>query len=315
MGRQKRLGGWRGWKVMAALGVSLAALLVVSGLSGLLPLGQETTLENGVARTALVLNPETGSAAWSDCEQGTLKITIPVFDIVYSQPSPGASVAGIIQRGDLVSVKGRNADGWWNVYLPGSCTDTGWTSAEAFQTVKLAIPEATPAITPTASPTATPTPEPTPAPAPTAMPAATPTGTVGVSGTGSIVVASSLTMRLASVAGANGLGVVSDDGTRFTLAVETNAGSTFEVRLALKNASGQPLVGQLDLALPAGVQVSATKADAVTGIGQVGVGSWKFTMAAAGNNLTPDIILSFRVAPDAPPGFGTMSGTLRQTAY
>ncbi|MBI4338132.1 MAG: hypothetical protein HY683_09940 [Chloroflexi bacterium] len=141
----------------------------------------------------------------------------------------------------------------------------------------------------------------------------------GVVGSGGMVVSQSLTVRGGQMVSATGgLVTVSDKGTAFTVAAETTAGSSFIVRLILSNASNAPLVGEIRFELPPEFQVKVAKNPAdptgVTGIGQVGLGTWKFIMNGPHSNAAWDVAFTIKVPAEGAVGFSGFKGTLKQVA-
>ncbi len=340
--RRRSLGAARSALILTLV-VGMAGLIgLASGASDALPVGTETVHEGNTDTTYIVLNPAIGAAASCGCETGTLRLVIPEQSIVWSQPSltVGTVILGNIARGAFVCALGQNNQGAYQVRVPGNCNQSGWVMPETFQTVRvliadgsqqatgttvsLALPSATPVATatptvvptPTPSPTATPSPTPTVTPIPTSTPAPSPTPESGVSGSVGIAVLPSLTVQMVQVVGSttSGLGLISDGGSGFTVGVETQMGSTFQLKLALKNASNSPINGALQLQVPAGVTVTATAADQVSGIARFAPDTWIFTMATGPANMTTDITLNLRVGAGAPSGFINMRGVIGQIA-
>lgn len=138
----------------------------------------------------------------------------------------------------------------------------------------------------------------------------------GVSGSVGLVVLPSLTVQMVQVVGSSssGLGIIGDSGSSFTVGVETQVGSTFQIKMSLKNASNSPLNGALQLQLPSGMTVNATASDQVSGIAKYAPDTWIFTMASGPANLVTDITLNFRVNSGSPSGFLSMRGMLGQIA-
>ena len=292
--------------VLAGL-FSLAVLLLaaVSGFAGSFPIGRGTVVNQaGDTIPVLVLNPTTEAQPVCGCAGGGLKVVIPLFALVRESPGWGNTVVETIDRGDIICVLDQNEDLWWEVSLPGSCEGTGWVSDDTFPTIVLALMEGPPT-------------GPDQTEADTAgesgggMPPVSPSG--GVQGTGDLTVSTALQLLAVNVVGAQGLGIVNDEGSRFTVAIETQVGSTFDVTLTVKNASNNPLIGELRL--PPGLVVSVTGGDGVTGIGRFAEDGWKFTMAADHANAVPDITVRMRVPSNAPPGFDGFQGVLRQVSF
>lgn len=136
-------------------------------------------------------------------------------------------------------------------------------------------------------------------------------GGAGTTGTSGIIVKQSLLMK--NVVASSGLGIVSDDGTRFTVAVETTIGSTFAIRMIMENASNSPLSGRLQLVSAPGT-IDVTFGDGVTGLQRLGEDLWIFTMKPDHSNALPDISIEIKTQGDGTPGFRELTGCLWQTA-
>jgi len=325
-GRRKGLGFARSLLLLSLLAGTVIAMTLVSGASGVLPVGQETVHEGLTDTSYIVLNPAMGTAASCGCETGTLRLAIPENSIVWSQPTltVGVSILGALSRGAFVCALAQNDQGFTQVKVPGNCNQTGWVAPETFQTVRVLIADGSgtgtltlmSSPTPTPTPASAPTPTPTPAPPP---PTPTPTPTPmagGVGGSVGLVVLPSLTVQMVQVVGStsSGLGIIGDGGSTFTVGVETQVGSTFQIKVALKNASNSPLNGALQLQIPSGVTVTAGASDQVSGIAKFAADTWIFTMSTGPANLATDITLNLRVNSGAPSGYINMRGMLGQIA-
>ena len=117
------------------------------------------------------------------------------------------------------------------------------------------------------------------------------------------------------------VGVRSDDRTGFQSAMELAVGDWTEVKLPIKNASSNQLVGLLTLDVPAGLEVEVYT-DNSTGTHsavRIGLNTWKFLVDGGANNGATvtdgwlHIVIS--VDDDAPPGYYDISGTIKQIAY
>ncbi|MBI4312955.1 MAG: hypothetical protein HY681_14435 [Chloroflexi bacterium] len=326
--RRGRLSAARSAVILALAGGMAGLLVLASGTTEVLPVGQETAQLSG--ETYIVLNPAVGTAASCGCENGALRLAIPESSLVFSQPSlaVGTTVMGSIARGAFVCALGQNQQGAWQVKVPGNCEQTGWALANTFQTVRVVLADGSGQATgtlvamltsqaPTPMHAATPAPSPTPAPTSTPAPASPipPSGSDVSFGAG-VVASPSLTVQMVQVVGSttSGIGIVGDGGSTFMVGVETQVGSNFQIKLALKNAGDSALNGALQVQLPTGVTASASAADQVAGIAKVAPDRWVFVMNTGAANVVADITLTFRVGSSAPPGSMTLRGMLGQIA-
>ena len=293
---------------VGAMIIASGAAAVFAGLGGF-PVAREMILDGGNPVAQLVLNPEVNTEPTCDDPNGVLKIVTPTFAVVRSMSSFVGSSLGVIEQGELVTTLSQNESGWWHVSLPATCAITGWVPENTFETLRVnldSLGSSGPQQQPIGGGSGN-------SGGSEGGPSFNFGGISGVTGSAGLVISQALTLRAGTVAGGDGLVTTNDEGTRFTAAVETQIGSTFTISLALCNKSNSPLVGQIDLH-PA-MNISATKADDILGIGRVGLTSWKFNMASACDDLTPDLILTVNLPGGMAPGFGTITGALRQVAF
>ncbi len=293
-----------------AIGLTLiatAVVAVISGLTGTFPIGVQTVIgEDGEELRLIAINPSEPVEHLCSCEAGGLKILVPPFELIKSEPSFTSQTLGTIERGEIVCVLDQNDELWWEVSVPRTCEGTGWFAEGAFPTVLLAL-----------------VPEPTGDGENNGSDSSSGDGSGddsigggfngGVGGTAGITVSQALRLSSVTVAGVHGLGIVNDEGTRFTVAIETTVGSVFEVRLALRNESDSDLIGELRLDPRLVVSVSGD--DGINGIGRLAVDGWKFSMAGDHDNAVPDVIIRVRVPSDVGPGFDGFDGSLSQVAF
>jgi hypothetical protein len=295
--------------IFGALMLASAAAAVFAGLGGF-PIAREVTLVGGDPIVRLVLNPEVNTEPACDDPNGTLKIVTQTFAVVRSMPSFVGASMGIVEQGEMVTTLQQNDLGWWDVSLPADCAVTGWVPENTFETVRIDLN----ALDFSGS---------------QQQPlgggsddldgsgnggsAFNLNGVGGITGSAGLVISQALTLRMGTVTGGSGLVTTNNDGTKFTIAVESQVGSTFTISLALCNKSNNSLVGQLDL--HPGLNISVSKADDITGIGRVGATNWKFNMASACDDFTPDLILTIKIPAGMAPGFGSITGTIRQVAF
>jgi hypothetical protein len=233
---------------------------------------------------------------------GTLKIVTPTFAVIRSMPSVAGASLGVVEQGELVTTLLQNNLGWWSVRLPANCAVSGWVPEDTFETIRINLDS----LADTDS-------QQQPMGGTSGGSGFGFNGIGGINGSAGLTITQSLTLRMGTVTGGDGLVTTNDDGTRFTIAVESQVGSTFTISMALCNKSNNPLVGQLDLH-PA-LNISVSKADDISGIGRVGQTSWKFNMDSACDDFTPDLIITISIPGDMAPGFGSITGTIRQVAF
>ena len=109
-----------------------------------------------------------------------------------------------------------------------------------------------------------------------------------------------------------GLGVISDDGTSFTAAIELHVGDTVVMHLPVKNVSDARGHAILELLPPAGVDVEVEDSNnASTDLqeAQMSRNAWLLSVINA-NAETLDITISPK--DDLKPGFYTISGRIVQ---
>jgi hypothetical protein len=322
----------------------LFALLVVGAVAGLaVPAAVVFVVRDGKVVPALVLNPpQAFSPADPDCPAPAATKMVLANASVYLNPDPNSSVLGQIRMGELVCAEApqgsfariretaSGVQGWIDVRAiptvfilnvdgvlaePGNAEAAGRgdpvvAALGATTTPGEVAPRSPAQATATPAPAATPT----ATPAPAATPTATPTpASGGVSGTAGITVSQALRIKLAMVTGgATGLGLVSDNGTAFTVAAEVATGGSYIIELVLRNLSNSALNGRLELTIPEGLNVSVSAADGVLAVGQAGPGVWIFQLAANHDNMLTDLKIKVSVGVD--PGSQTITGRLRQVA-
>ena len=100
---------------------------------------------------------------------------------------------------------------------------------------------------------------------------------------------------------------VNDEGTGFTVALETDVGQNQIVTFTLYNDSGQTANSMLQLNVPAGIDVELDSDGGVTEA-QMNVNTWLLTIPAGGGTMA----LEIESKDDARPGFYTITGQLVQ---
>ncbi len=108
---------------------------------------------------------------------------------------------------------------------------------------------------------------------------------------------------------------MNDEGTAFTVAIETQVGQESGFKLTLANNSGKLANAILELSVPAGVDVEVADTQ-VAGTddlseAQLNRNTWLLTVAAS-NDDTLDIKVESK--DDAAPGFYTITGRIIQVA-
>ena len=101
---------------------------------------------------------------------------------------------------------------------------------------------------------------------------------------------------------------VNDEGTGFTITIETDVGQRTETNFTLYNDSGQTANAMLQLNVPAGLDVQLDSDSGVTEA-QLGPNTWLLTIPSSGS---PDMTLTIESKDTAMPGFYTITGTLVQ---
>ncbi|MBI2916538.1 MAG: hypothetical protein HYY01_00965 [Chloroflexi bacterium] len=105
------------------------------------------------------------------------------------------------------------------------------------------------------------------------------------------------------------VGTMNDEGTAFTVAIETHVGQQQVVTLPLANASGKTANGILELNVPAAIDVEVNSAGGVDEA-QFSRNTWLFTVTTSGGNL----LVTIESKDDAAPGFYSISGRIVQVS-
>ncbi|MBI2916509.1 MAG: hypothetical protein HYY01_00810 [Chloroflexi bacterium] len=135
-----------------------------------------------------------------------------------------------------------------------------------------------------------------------------------VQGSAGLVVSQTVVLKQApTVVGDDGAATMNDEGTAFTVAIETQVGQTSDFRLALVNDSGAPANFILELNAPAGIDVDAEDSNPEVKLAQLSKNVYLGTLAVS-NNATDDIIVTVESKDDAAPGFYTITGRIIQVA-
>ncbi len=135
-----------------------------------------------------------------------------------------------------------------------------------------------------------------------------------VQGSAGLVVSQTVVLKQApTVVGDDGAATMNDEGTAFTVAIETQVGQTSDFRLALVNDSGKAANFILELNAPAGIDVVAEDSNPEVALAQLNRNTYLGTLAVS-NNATDDIIVSVESKDDAAPGFYTITGRIIQVA-
>lgn len=142
-----------------------------------------------------------------------------------------------------------------------------------------------------------------------------------VQGFGGLVASQALVIKTGSpnnlVDGADQAVVaVNEDGTDFTVAMETFIGRKQTLKLVMVNLSGKDANGIVELNVPAGVAVDVLGADDVLALAQSSRNNYLFKMRANGNaaNDNADIKVDLMPKADSAPGFYSITGRIFQVA-
>ena len=111
---------------------------------------------------------------------------------------------------------------------------------------------------------------------------------------------------------------VNDKGTRFTAAVEIDAGDKYKVQVPLSNQTGQSMVVEMSMSIPLGITVDvdgdgSDNSDS-TGVGNVtrtDLSTWKFDLANT-TSTNDNLEIEVAHADDAPVGFYKIQAELVQ---
>ena len=116
---------------------------------------------------------------------------------------------------------------------------------------------------------------------------------------------------------------VSDDGTRFTAAIELNTGDMWRVEVPLTNESDNDMVVELTIDFPLGITVDIPDNDGLgdssdaTGVGNItrtGLHTWKLDLDSAATG-TDKVGIEIAHRDDAPPGFYQIQATFQQVRF
>ena len=113
---------------------------------------------------------------------------------------------------------------------------------------------------------------------------------------------------LITVSGADdAASTTNDEGTLFTVAIETDVGQSQTVAIGLSNPSGAEANAILSLNVPAALDV-ALEANTGSNEAQLNRNQWLIKIPTAGETIT----LTIESEDDATPGFFTITGSLLQ---
>ncbi len=120
---------------------------------------------------------------------------------------------------------------------------------------------------------------------------------------------------LTTVGAADAATAMSDEGTAFTVAIETHVGRSQFVKLALDNQSGKDANFMLQLSAPAGVDIEADGTDDAPRFARLNANTWLGMVATtASGNTNADIYIAVEPKDDIAPGFYTITGRIIQVA-
>ena len=107
-----------------------------------------------------------------------------------------------------------------------------------------------------------------------------------------------------------GLGVINDEGTSFTAAIELHVGDTVTVTLPIMNKSDASANAILELLPPAGVDVEVEPSAGVTlQEAQMAKNNWLLKVASSNSET---LVITISPKDDLKPGFYTLSGRIVQ---
>lgn len=116
-----------------------------------------------------------------------------------------------------------------------------------------------------------------------------------------------------SVASDDYAAVMNDEGTEFTIAMETQVGQTTGFTIALNNLSGKDANFIMELKGPHGIDIAADEAsDDVSPLARLSATSWLGVMLAGGADTTEDIHVVVESKDDVAPGYFVIHGRLIQ---
>ncbi|MBI4311648.1 MAG: hypothetical protein HY681_07685 [Chloroflexi bacterium] len=135
------------------------------------------------------------------------------------------------------------------------------------------------------------------------------TGSAGLTVEQSVLLDPTSPIGISGHAGDDALGVMNDEGTSFTAAIELHVGDTVVVSLPVVNVSDADANAVLELVPPAGVDVEVAPSGAGISEAQMSKSSWLLKVDT-GNSNTLDITLEPK--DDLKPGFYTLTGRIVQ---
>ncbi len=107
---------------------------------------------------------------------------------------------------------------------------------------------------------------------------------------------------------------MNDEGTAFTVALETQVGQLAIVSLTLLNGSGKNANFILELNAPAGIDVDADGMDNASNMSQLNKNTWLGVLVPVTSDANPDVKILVEPKDDASPGFYTITGRIIQVA-
>ena len=107
---------------------------------------------------------------------------------------------------------------------------------------------------------------------------------------------------------------VNDEGTEFTVAIETQVGQYSGFSLSLGNLSGANANGILELNAPAALDIYAQGANDASSFAQLNKTTYLMVVDNATSNATADVTVTIESKDDAAPGFYTITGRIIQVA-
>ena len=110
------------------------------------------------------------------------------------------------------------------------------------------------------------------------------------------------------------IGTRNDEGTEFTVAIETQVGQNSGFSLSVGNASGASANAVLTLNVPAGLDVDAEGTNDASSFAQLSKNTYLFVVDNSTDSSTVDITVTVESKDDAAPGFYTITGKIIQVA-
>ncbi len=135
-------------------------------------------------------------------------------------------------------------------------------------------------------------------------------GTAGLTVEQAVVLAEGGTVGIGSLDSTDeGLGVINDEGTSFTAAIELHVGDTVTMTLPILNMSDADANAILELSCPAGVDVELDESSSNLGEAQMSKNTW---LLFVDKDNADSLTITISPKDDLKPGFYTISGRISQ---